>query len=132
MGLCSAKDHAEQSHAEQLADLPKEMLAALDDEMKQSPQMDMGKVLGFYFTDKMLATFDYSQEVSTLSHMFNDADMDNNGKIDWKEWPLLDQHLAEFDSGFYAHQNSMIAKKAEDTKMAMKDMPSEALAAGAQ
>ena len=78
--MCSAKDHAEQSHAEQLADLPTEMLAVLDKEMKQTPQMELSQVLRFSFADKMLEMLDYSQEVVTISHMFNDTDADSNGQ----------------------------------------------------
>merc|ERR1719215_1816142 len=57
-----------------------------------------------------MSKFDCSQDVELVNHMFNDADKDGSGDIDWMEWPALDANLMEFDVGFYAKQASQRAE----------------------
>merc|ERR1712129_420367 len=87
-----------------------EKLVEMDKEMSAEEHISLKQVLHFYFTDEMMSKFDCSQDVELVNHMFNDADKDGSGDIDWMEWPALDANLMEFDVGFYAKQASQRAE----------------------
>lgn len=104
--------------AEQLKRAPPEKIAEMDKELGSEKHMPLTDFYHFYFTDKMMSQFDYTQDTELISRMFNDCDVDRSGDIDWKEYPSLDALLREnFEPAFYARQRKQSAeaeKKRED------------------
>jgi len=109
------------SRAEELAHTPPAELARLDAELKNEKHITLQKVLHFYFDEKTMQQDEYSQDVSTVNRMFNDADQDSSGDIDWKEWIVLDETLREFDAGFYARQDKEVAEAEQQQAQQLKD-----------